>query len=221
MATGSVTDFAARIRALLPNGWFGGPTPVLDSLLAGVSAALASAFALTEYARLQTRIATATDSFLDLIAFDFFGVTLPRRAGEADASFRLRIQAALLLERGTRNGMIRVLELLTGRTPLIFEPARTTDTGGYNTNTMGYGVAGAYGSLQLPFQAFVTAYRPIGQGVPFAAGYGTPQGAYNTPSRLQYASRDQIAGSVTDDDIYAAIDATKPVGTIAWTRILS
>ena len=217
---GDQSDIISRLKALLPHGWFGDSTPILDGVLAGISNALSQAYALISYARLQTRIATATDAFLDLISFDFFGASLPRKQSETDAAFRTRIQAELLLERGTRKGLIQALTLLTGRTPVVFEPGRITDTGAYNTNTMGYNVAGGYGSLQLPFQAFVVAYRPIGQGIPNIAGYGNPQGAYNTASHAEYANPSMIAG-VTDADIYAAVDSVQPEATIVWTQIKS
>lgn len=221
MSIGDRSDFLTRIKSLLPNGWFGDSTPVLDTVLTGISDALSRVYSLIAYARLQVRIATATDIFLDLISFDYLGTTLPRRAGESDTAFRTRIRAELLLEKATRKGMIATLVELTGREPIIFEPARPADTGGYNTGALAYGMAGGYGSLALPYQAFITAYRPAGQGVPLVAGYGSPQGAYSTPSRLEYVGADMIAGAVTDADIYAAIDSTKVAGTIIWVRISS
>ncbi len=93
------------------------------------------------------------------------------------------------------------------------------DTGAYNTNIFGYGAAGGYGSLVLPSQAFVIAYRPAGSGIPYIAGFGNPEGAYNTPSQTEYASLNQVIGNVTDADIYAAIDAVKPAGSIIWTQL--
>jgi len=83
----------------------------------------------------------------------------------------------------------------------------------------GYGVAGAYGSLLLPYQAFVTAYRPTGTGIPYVAGYGTSPAGYSVGSRGEYATLSMVQTSVTDADIYAAIASVIPVGTIAWTRI--
>jgi hypothetical protein len=219
MTIGDQTDCFNRLKAVLPNGWFKEPTPVLDALLQGFAWALSLVYGLIAYTRLQTRINTATDVFLDLISGDFFGSALPRKTAEMDAPFRTRILANLLRERATRNGLINALVLLTGRTPRVFEPARPLDTGAYNTNICGYGVAGGYGSLALPSQAFVIAYRPSGSGIPNIAGYGSPEGAYNTPSQTEYASLSMVVGNVTDADIYAAIDAAKPVGSIIWTQL--
>ena len=218
MATGDQSDFTARVKALLPNGWFRDATPVLDSVLAGISSAFASVYTLITYARLQTRISTATDGFLDLISLDFFGTTLPRKSQEPDTAFLKRILAQLFLEKGTRRGMIRMLELLTGYTPKVFEPWRPADTGAYDVGTLAYDVAGGYGSTDLPFQCFITVYRPTGQGIPNVAGYDVPTGAYDI-GQIEYISLEMIQGAVTDADIYAAIDAFKPVGTIAWVQI--
>jgi len=164
MATGDTTDIITRLKALLPNGWFQDATPILDGVLTGIATVLAQVYSLTNYAKLQTRIATATDGFLDLISFDFFGSLLPRKPQELDSPFRSRILAELFLERATRRGLIRVLQILTGRTPWIFEPARPADTGAYNTNTMGYGVAGGYGSVLLPISSIRHCLPSSGSG---------------------------------------------------------
>ena len=221
MATGDQSNIAARIKAALPNGWFQGQTPILDGVVNGIAWALALVYSQTSYARLQTRVMTATDGFLDLISFDFFGSLLPRKPQEMDSAFRSRILANLFPEKATRHGLIRTLQILTGRTPLVFEPARPADTGAYNTNSMGYGVAGGYGSLLLPYQAFVIAYRPLNQGIPYIAGYTNSQGAYSTASQIEYANPSLAVGAVQDADIYAAIDAVKPVATIIWTQLSS
>src|ERR1700749_4296193 len=127
MAIGDAQDMVTRIKATLPSGWFADSTPVLDSVLSGIGWALALGYSLIAYARLQTRIKTATDGFLDLIAFDFFGTMLPRALQELDNAYRTRIIASLFPQRATRQGMINVLTLLTGRAPWIFEPARPAD----------------------------------------------------------------------------------------------
>ena len=174
---------AARIRAVLPGSWFPtssprgpSPSPILDGVLAGLGAAWAAIYSLLSYTRLQTRIATATDLFLDMIAADFFSSGLARRGDEADAAFRLRILRNIFAPRATRAALSRVLTDLTGHQPVIFEPGYTHDTGGFGTFAQGgggmaYGMAGGYGSLELPFQCFVTAFRPSTEGIAQLAGY--------------------------------------------------
>jgi len=218
MATGDQNDMASRLDALLPKGWFADSSPIRDGLATGMAWALSFVYGLIAYAKLQTLITTATDGFLDLISYDFFGNLLPRKSPEGDTAFRARILANLIQERGTRPGMVKVLTALTGKAPVIFEPQRPADTGAYGY-ACGYGVAGGYGSKLLPCQCFITAYRPSGSGVSLVAGYRSSTGAYRTPSRSEYADTSMIEGAVTDADIYAAIAATKPAGTTAWARI--
>lgn len=218
MATGDQQDQFQRIKALIPK-WFSDDTPVLDALLRGFAYAKSFVYGLIVYAALQTRIKTATDGWLDMIAADFFGSSLLRKSGQSDASFRNRIIINLFRERATRNGLVKVLTDLTGRAPAVFEPQRPLDTGSYGGPLIGYGVAGGYGSMLLPFQAFVTAYRPTSTGIPNVAGYGVSTGGYGQASRAEIASLNMTQGAVTDDDIYAAIDSVKPAGTTIWTRI--
>lgn len=161
MATGDQADFVRRIKNELPSPWFpvtgatdaASATPILDGLLNGIAAGWAFCHKLLHYVKLQTRIATATDVFLDLCSRDYLGNALPRNANESDASFRVRIKAAILQPKATRPAMVQALTNLTGRTPWIFEPANPSDTGGYGNSGMtqgtalAYGTAGGYGSL--------------------------------------------------------------------------
>jgi hypothetical protein len=80
-------------------------------------------------------------------------------------------------------------------------------------------MAGGYGSLVLPAQFFMTAFRPAGSGIPNVAGYGSPSSGYNTPSRGEWASLSQVQGAVTDSDIYETIAATVAEGVTAWTQL--
>jgi hypothetical protein len=200
--TGDQPDMLARIKAVLPTRWFADDTPILDGLLSGVAWGWAWVYSLYSYVQAQTRIATASDVWLDVIADDFFGSKLQRRSGQSDDAFRLLIESSLL----------------SGRPPDVFEPIRTTDTGGYASAGLGYGVAGGWGSTALPFQCFVTAYRPFDSGIALVSGWGGAAGAYGTGA-LEYASLAMVQGQVTDQDINAAIAGVLPVATIAWTRI--
>jgi hypothetical protein len=211
------SNISGYFKYLIPPGWFASKHK--DAMLMGVSNVFAFLFGLFNYLRPQTRITTATDGFLDLIANDFFGRSITRQTGQTDAAFRTVIIANILRERATRNAVIKVLQQLTGRTPLIYEPARPADTGAYHVPTTGYGVNGCYGSILLPFQAFVTAYHKLGTGIPNVMGYGGTVGGYGVASQIEYASMSMIQGFLTDAAIYAAVDSVRPAGSILWVRI--
>lgn len=211
-----------RIKLLLPlRAWFTDNTPVLDGLIAGIASGLDYAKDLIDYVRLQTRIMTATDGNLDMIAADYFGLALSRKPNQSDASFRARILASLFLEKATRRSMSGVLTALTGREPIIIEPTRPLDTGAYGANLSGYGVAGSYGSIVCPWQAFVGVYRPAGTGVPGVGGWGVPVGGWGESAQFEWAPAAVALSQITDADIYHAIDATKAAGTVVWVRILT
>jgi hypothetical protein len=217
--TGDADEMLTRLKALLPRGWFGDSTPVLDALLSGFAYTLSFVYSLIQFAKNQTRIRTATDGFLDLISFDFFGSNLPRRTQEQDSPFRARILATLFREKVTRNGMIVALVALTGRTPIIFEPARPADTGGWGIG-WGWDTAGGWGALDLRAQVFITAFRASGSGIPNAAGWDASYGCWGG-GYSEWCDLGQVQGFVTDNDILAAIAATKAEGVTAWTKLQS
>ena len=219
MATGDQNDMLERLKALLPRGWFGDSPTILTALLSGFAAIFANVYSVLTYAKAQCRIATASDGWLDLVSADFFGATLPRKAGESDTAFRNRITVNLFRERATRKAVTTVLIALTGVAPVIVEPRRPQDTGVYGGPLIGYGSAGAYGSLVHQYQAFITAYRPAGTGIPYVAGYGSSSSGYSAASYGEYADLSDVVNSVSDADIYAAIASVIPAGTIAWARI--
>jgi len=157
-----------------------------------------------------------------MIANDLFGQSLQRNQGETDNTFRVRIGQEITRTRGTRAAIIATLTDLTGRTPTVFEPARSADTGGWGSQSGGfygfaYGGAGGWGNLDMPFQALVTAYRPAGTGIADVGGWGGPGGYGIGP--IEYGDEAMIEGSVTDADIYAAVAAVLPTTAIAWTQI--
>jgi hypothetical protein len=213
---GSQADIFNRIKTLIPRSWFQA-SPNFDATLQGASWALSSAYTRITYASLQTRIKTASDGFLDLISHDFFGTSLPRLTLETDSAFRSRILANLFVRGPTRADMAKVLTLLTGVAPTIFEPGNTTDSGGWGGRfywDAGTAVGGGWGD-PLPYQSFVTVYRPIGNLISLAeldtVRFGFDENAYwsdNPPS------------SLTDAAIIAAVEATRAVGTVIWLRIV-
>lgn len=223
--TGDIQDFVLRLRSVLPTRWFPDDSPVLDGVLTGLASCWSGIFDALTYVKAQARISTATDVWLDAIARDYFGTGGCRRNNQTDCGFRRRIQAELLRERGTRRALRSVLQDLTGRTPTIFEPANPADTGGYGaihgaSGGLAYGSAGGWGSLDLPFQAFVTAYRPTGAGIAAVSGWGSATGGY-CQGAIEYASLSMIVGLVTDQDINRALASVVPAAAICWTRISS
>lgn len=224
MTTGDKEDMLVRLQQCLPQGWFCDfdASPIINAVLSACANALANAYAAILLIRAQVRLKTSSEGWVDLWASDFFGDNLRRRANESDAQYIARIRVNLFRERGTRQSVVDVLTELTGREPIIFEPNRPADTGGYGqVRGLAYGKAGGYGSMLLPHQCFVTAFRPTGSGIPLVAGYGVSTGGYGVPSRAAYGSLRSIQGAVTDADIYAAIDSVKPAGTTVWTAISS
>ena len=119
---GDQDDMTARLRAVLPTGWFADDAPVLSALLAGLAESWAWLYAVLAYARQQTRLATATDGWLDAVARDFAGPRWARATNETDTAFRARIARNLRRLRGTRGAVVAALTDLTGRAPAIFEP---------------------------------------------------------------------------------------------------
>lgn len=220
MAKGDLNDFYERLKALLPAGWFADSSPALHGILMACARSLSWCYSLYCYALKQTRLSSATDGWLDIAAYDFFGNQLQRRAEMSDDAFRHHFRINLFRERGTRQAVIDILQELTGNTPRVFEPQRPMDTGSYGWPALGYGMAGGYGSLLLPYQAFVVVFRPKGTGIPLIAGYATPPSGYSVPSQGEYVSHDMVTGNVTDAQIYAAVAAVKMEGTIVWVRLV-
>ena len=218
MTTGDSTDMLSRIKRVLPPRWFAYAAPLRDAVLGGLADQLAWIYSLIAFAKLQTRVSTATGFFIDLIAFDYFGTFLRRRAAELDGAFVARIKKEILRERVTRRGMIQALTDLTGKSPIVFEPRSTFDAGGYGTH-FGYGVAGGWGNVALNNQVFLTVYRPGLQGVPGVDGYGGGLGGYGV-GQLEYVNASMVMGAVTDADIMNTIEATKPTGVTCWTKLI-
>ena len=194
--TGDTNDIFGRLKAALPSRWFGSATdttPIVDGVLWGVATILSFLYSLYAYAALQTRILTATDTWLDMIAWDFFAGTVRRTPGQSDDSFRATIITNMFRAKATRQAISDVLTQLTGVAPTIIETWRPSDTGAYGSLTtpsfgpMGYGQNGGYGNTTLNCQLFITS----APGLP----------------------------GITNADLYAAVDATKAAGIDAWLRI--
>lgn len=220
MARGDQHDFYNRLHTLLPSGWFADESPVLHGALTACAKSLSWCYSLYIYARAQTRIATADGGWLDIAAYDFFGHTLIRQAGMSDDQLRTQIRTNLLRERGTRQAIIDILDALTGHKPVVIEMLRPEDTGAYGGPAIGYGVAGRYGSLHLPYQAFVEVRRDRGTSIPRGAGSNIASSGNSTASESQSVSVNVLSGLAADAQIYAAVAAVKMEGTLVWVRIM-
>lgn len=153
---GDEADIVSRLRATLPQGWFADDAPLRDGLLAGLGAGWASLHALLAEVRRQSRLLTVSGRLLDLACRDFFGERLGRRNGEADAELRARLRRALLRSRGTRAALVSAAEE-AGYSARVFEPAQPRDTGAYGVpQSLAWGVAGGWGSLEMPLECLVT-----------------------------------------------------------------
>lgn len=218
MSKGDFDDIHSRLQALLPAGWFGDKSPVLDCVLSSCALSLTWCYSLYAYARLQTRIATASDSWLDIAARDFFGTRLIRDEGMPDNELRRKISKSLFCERGTRQAITITLKELTGLAPTIIEPLRPADTGGYGIPTTGYGMDGRYGSRSIPYQAFVIAHRSVkSDTTDDCPQYETSD--ISSHSATENDDMTMSSGKATDAQIYAAITAVKMQGTIVWVRV--
>lgn len=229
MAIGDTDFFKGLVLDNLPRGWFDPEGEVINALANAVGEPASLNFGQIAYVAKQTRLSTASDGFLDLASEDYFGRgVMKRRKAEGDEAYRARLQAELLRPLATRAALIDMVEDLTGTPPTILEPNRQPDCGAWGGASgpylMGYGVAGHYGSLGMPFQFFMTVTRPDGQGIPvvgpyYSNGVGSP-GGYGVGA-MEYGSSEEITGVVTDKEIYAAIARTVPSGVTAWVNIKS
>ena len=175
------------------------------------------------YANLQTvarqaRFLTTSGPFLDLAVRDFRPSFFQRRAAETDAAFLARF-LPVFPDKVDRAAVSNRITAVTGHVPVIVEPSRPADTGGYGV-ACGYGVGGRYGSLLLPFQFFADVERPAGEGLAGAAGYGTAAGGYGVGAAV-YGNLSNELPHTTDADIYAAINAVRPAASTAWVRLVT
>ncbi len=203
---------ARRMRLVLPRGWFGDTAPVLDTALSGLGTGMASLYSLIQAVRQQARLKTATGIFLNAISYDFFGSTMVRWNGEQDDDYRQRLGWELLRPRATRNALELAFAEVTGSRPTIFEPSLASDTGGYTIGGVGYNAGGGWGNLQLPYQFFLTIFRPSEGAIALLAGYGTG----GVPV---YGSLAMETNGPSDDKLVAMVQPLLPAATIAWCRV--
>lgn len=212
---GDQTDIAGRLKRYLPR-WFNytdDPTPVLDSLLAGLAAILSTIYAMFAFLAKQVRVATSTGGWLDLTAYDMFGSDFPRLGDELDADYSLRIRREVLRERNTRNAIIQVVRDLTGITPHVYEGWYAPVVGGYGRPSFAFGRSGVWGSHVIA-EVIVTMPRPAGYIIPGRGGWGSGTGGYGAiGGNFSFVGEASYEGrGARDVDVLRAIDRVRAAG---------
>jgi len=193
--------------------WYSDENPVLDAINTGFGYIASYVYGLLLYARLQTRIQTSTDVFLDYTCEDFFGDILERCPGESDADLLSSIEKLMLAQRVTRQNMINRLFDLTGRTPIIYEGFE--DGGFYDHTFLDHT---AFAGDSGPYQAWITAYRPTPL-VTNTTAY-LDNNCYEDAMSYYGAGGNAQNSCVTDQDILNTIEITKVAGTLMHVTIL-
>lgn len=221
MAKGDTLDLTNRIFRMLPAGWFPSQSGTrIYATVQGFAAAFTAIWQQIVYARLQTRLQTTTDGWVDLASQDFFGTRLPRRRSESDGVFSQRIRDEVIRLRNTRAALIAAAQDVTGRPAAIFEPFNPYDTGGWDTPALAWDTAGAWGDETATYTAFLNVGRPLTFGLANLAGWDSAIGGWNIGS-ISWIDDDDAnsSQSISDADIYAAIAAVVPAGMIVWVSI--
>ena len=253
IAIGNSNDMVSRLTRLLPTGWWNdgsfnkADASFINAIKGGLGDGLAWIYSLLQYVKNQTRLTTSSDFFLDLSAYDFFGLRIKRKPSQTDSSLIATIQKEIFRERVTRHGVEQAIEDLTQNEATIFEPMNPQDSGGWGV-AFAFDAGGAWGD-DLPYTMFITAIEPVGAGIPSLAGFdsypggwGVPQGVTSamlgvpfskgfsngfgflyllsgTGGSFAFADLSQIQGTVTNQDIYDTIEATRAAGVTCWVNI--
>ena len=100
---------------------------------------------------------------------------------------------------------------------------------GWDTNASGYSIkpssfqasggAGGWGTLLMPSQVLITVPPVATQGIPQIGGWSQGPAAWGGGIGDWADDATLGTGALTDQDIYDAINATKPTGVIAWVDI--
>lgn len=221
MAIGDAANVLRRLNNNLAP-FFGSNDPNIQAILQIYVTVGVFCYSQIEYVRQQTRIQTATGENLDLISQDYFGDEFPRRKSQTDTAYRKMLLALLLLERPTRKGLIEAITILTGIPPVPYEPWYVADCLAYDVPLWGYDVNGRYGDPDLIYTGLFDIYVPSGTLLAGWGGYDTNAlyydvaraGVYNF-----YGDNETSQDEVTDEDIYALINAFKAQGISVYVRI--
>lgn len=210
---GGPADLLRRLKSLFPRRWAAPAAPVREAVFGGIGDSLAWLYAQLQTVRGGTRRAGTLGYLLDIDAWGFFQSRILRRPAETDDAWRKRYTDEIFRPRVTPAAIDKALFDLTGRHPIIVEPWNPGQTAAYGFSYYG---SAQYGSLSLPYQFFITAFRPYPPGIPNIAGYGA--GYYGAPDTA-YISLDDMASPISDEEIYETIARTVGAGFVPWTQI--
>ncbi len=178
MTTGTTDDFAARIRSVLPAGWFpAAPTggaveqaPLLAAVLQGCGYGFSVMWDWLTYLVASLRLDTSSGIMIDLWADDFFGYgAFPRLVTdgvtESDADYIARIKShGLGSQSPVRANIVGAITVSVGIAPQVVEPQNATDCKGLASMSdvaagggYGYGTSGLrFGTMRRSALAFIT-----------------------------------------------------------------
>lgn len=217
--------FAQRMAALIPRGWASDNAKqqggVLYALLYTIGTQLNFLLSETQYALGGTRIQTATSPELDIDSQDYLGNALPRPPGMTDAVYAQLLINSIIREGCTRKAVSDAVQKLTGVAPRIIEPWNMADTGARDTLSSYRDVDTAANPLEntnpgLRYQGFINTILP-----PLTGLSGNPlltrdDGGYRDSNEY----RIEVTAISGLQQLYQAINAVKPEGTISWVRII-
>ena len=218
-------DFVYRLLENFPADWSSDEARssggVLHSLFSSVGAELEYSLDQVQFIFDATRVRTATEEALDLVAKDFFGTDVRRSTGEGDTAFRQRILAQLLAPAVTIEAIKRAIEIFTGKPAVLFEPWNLSNGSFLDANVyLGISTPGYGGRLNDPglrYQFFVEAKLP---------GYSS-NNEYPVYAIDRYFSLDRPECplfEVNNDwflntqKLDSLLNTVKPAGIIAWRR---
>ena len=214
MAKGDVQDFVKRLNDVTVP-WFGESYPLLTAFFNGFATMDSFIYFLTEYCTAQMRLQTAAGTNLDLIACDFFEGILQRQENMPDNDFRKLIQATLLQEEATVQGMKNAIYTVTGYYPIIWEPFSLTDTAfADGLTTFADGDTTFAGGLSAAYNFWIEVFvdDPGLSLSAFADGANTWADGDITTQSFADASKGNY---FTYDQILAIVNRVKVGGTVA------
>lgn len=226
MATGDQNDLISRLQKWMPQGWYPATTGTrIYAVMAGLASVLSSIFGMIAYARLQTRIATATDGFLDIISRDYLANNLPRIPGETDAAFSVRIRANIFLKANTRTNIQAYLQTITGYPVRMIEPWQPNDTFVWGRSFWGVDTTvnpGQWANGNQRYCGLIALTLPA-SGASGLSRSWWGQWFWNTVSSLAPAAGAwwlAFSGSNAEQLIYAAIIRLKVFGTSIYVKFV-